>query len=126
MSWTAFFWILYGAGSTLFVIYLFRLGKSVASNKKELIQEEIQRMRTGQSDEVEMLHLVVAGGLTQSVAGDDAKRSYDQHIHQPDSDYVAVQSARSGENCLSDIPVGQGDSVVRADSESFWRAEKRS
>ena len=126
MSWAAFFWILYGAGSTLFVIYLFKLGKNVASNRKELIQEEIHRLRSGQSGEAGMLDPVVADKLTSSVAGNDAPRLQVQHIYQPDSDHVAVQVVRDGASRVINLRVGQGDSDTHADSERLSGTEKRS
>jgi hypothetical protein len=126
MSWAAIFWILYGAGSSLFVIYLFKLGKNVASNRKELVREEIQRLRSGQSDETGTVEPVVAGKLTQSVAGDDPTRLHVQQIYQPDSDHVAVQVVRDGANRVINLRVGQGDAVARANSESFSGTEKHS
>jgi len=118
MSWAAFFWILYGAGSTLFVIYLFRLGKSVASNRKELIQEEIERLRSGQTDEADVLLPLVAGGLTRSFAGEETQKLRVQNIFQPDNDHIAVQGVRNGSNCVINLAVGQGGNAARADSET--------
>ena len=118
MSWAAFFWILYGAGSTAFVIYLFKLGKSVASNRKELIQQEIARLRSGNTDEADVLLPLVAGGLTRSFAGEDTQKLRVQNIFQPDEDHVADQGVRDGTNCVINLPVGQGDHVAQPDSES--------
>ena len=122
MSWAAFFWILYGAGSTLFVIYLFRLGKSVASNRKELIQEEIQRLRSGQSDDADVLLPFVAGSVTRSFAGEETQKLRVQNVFQPDDGHIAVQGVRNGSNCVINLAVGQSDDAVRADSET--RAEQ--
>lgn len=123
MSWAAFFWILYGAGSTLFVVYLFRLGKNVASNRKELVQQEIQRMRSGYSDEAVVL-APLASGPIRSFAGDDTQRLRVQHIYQPDDDHVAVQGVREGEKCVINLPVRKDDGAARAGSESLSGKDK--
>jgi hypothetical protein len=123
MSWAAFFWILYGAGSTLFVIYLFKLGKNVASNRKELVQQEIQRMRSRYSDEAGVLESL-GSGVTRSFAGDDTQRLRVQHIYQPDGEHVAVQGVRDGEHCVINLPVGKGDGVARGGSNVLSGKEK--
>jgi len=118
MSWAAFFWILYGAGSTLFVVYLFRLGKNVASNRKELIQEEIARLRSGHADEADLLRPLVAGSFTRSFAGEDTQKLRVQNIFQPDDEHIAVQGVRNGVNCVINLSVGNKENSANADSES--------
>lgn len=118
MSWAAFFWILYGAGSTLFVVYLFRLGKSVASNRKELIQQEIARLRSGQIDETDVLKPLVGGSLTRSFAGEDTQKLRVQNIYQPDDEHIAVQGVRNGANCVINLCVGKNDMPAHAEIES--------
>ena len=46
MWWEEFFWVVYGVGSTLFVLFLFRLGNAVASNRHESIEQQSARPRS--------------------------------------------------------------------------------
>lgn len=118
MSWAAFFWILYGAGSTLFVVYLFKLGKSVASNRKQLIQEEIERLRSGQSDGADVLLPLATGSLTRSFAGEDTQKLRVQNIFQPDDEHIAVQGVRNGVDCVINLSVGKNETPPPASLEN--------
>ncbi len=126
MSWVAFFWILYGAGSTLFVIYLFKLGNRVASNRKELVRQEIERFRNGQSDDTGLLDPATTHSSSEDTAEYGNDRLHIQRIYQPDAEHVAVQGVRDGATCVINLPVGKGDGTLRPHPERCGSgAEKR-
>ena len=124
MSWAALFWIVYGVGSTLFVLYLFRLGKNVGSNRKELIQQEIERIRT---EEVKHSDTPVTNA-TRFVAAEKVSNHTDrmhvQRIFQPDTDHVSVQGMRDGMTCVINLPVGPACAAVHARSDLRPQAAK--
>lgn len=123
MSWAAVFWILYGVGSTLFVVYLFKLGNSVASNRKELVQQEIERIRRGQTDDVAE-PAAAARIVSCEQTPDSARRLHVERIFQPNDQYVAVQGVRDGSTCVINLPIGMAAGILADDSEASSRAEK--
>ena len=106
MSWAAVFWSLYGVGSTLFVVYLFRLGKSVVSHRDELSKEEIERhLRTAIGDTAQLAAFTVP--VESREPGSTAPgRLHVKRIFQPDDAYFAVQGERDGATCVINLPLG--------------------
>ena len=124
MSWAAVFWILYGVGSTLFVVYLFKLGNSVASNRKELVRQEIERIRRGETDDVTEPVTASARIVSREQAPDSASRLHVKRIFQPNDQYVAVQGVRDGSTCVINLPIGMAVGIPTDDPETRSRAEK--
>jgi hypothetical protein len=124
MSWAALFWIVYGVGSTLFVVYLFRLGKNVASNRKELVQQEIERMRNEEVGQVEPSAKRYAKLDSRETVSDPVNRVHVQRIFQPDTDHVSVQGVRAGMTCVINLPVGQACVGANTQPDYGIQAEK--
>jgi hypothetical protein len=142
MSWAAVFWILYGVGSTLFVVYLFRLGNSVVSSRDQLVEDEFQRnqlariddtARLGESaqldhisrldpmsqlDDTAQLAAIRAQVGPREPDSASAGRLHVERIFQPSDEYVAVQGVRNGATCVINLPVG----LLSADSQPSFRA----
>lgn len=106
MSWAAVFWILYGVGSTLFVIYLFRLGNSVVAHRDELPGEESGRPLQAGIDDTAQLAAFGPQNLPREPGSASTARLHVERIFQPNDDYVAVQGVRDGTTCVINLPVG--------------------
>lgn len=107
MSWAAVFWIIYGVGSTLFVIYLFRMGKNVAHNRKDLIRREFESMDGGHATADTDFATSLAAADTTELAPDPVSRLHVERIFQPDDHHVAVQGVRDGETCVINLPLDE-------------------
>ena len=108
MIWALIFWAVYGVGSTLFVVYLIKVGRSVASNQKELIQQELQRIRTEGADPAVSFAAEVAHAASRELASSQTSQLQVQRIYQPDSQHVVVQGVRDGSTCVVNLPIGSG------------------
>ena len=117
MWWAAVFWILYGVGSTLFVIYLFKLGKSVASNRRDLVEQKIVRLRTAGSARAEQSGPGWAGGETAESAPDHTKRLHVQRMFLHDDAGIAMRAVRSETACPNDLRIGQAVGMLHADTD---------
>ena len=106
MSWAAVFWILYGVGSTLFVVYLFRLGKSVVSHRDGLAGEEMERHQRMAIENTAQLAAFSAQAVSRDAGSTFPGRIHVERIFQPSDDYVAVQGVRDGATCVINLPVG--------------------
>ena len=106
MSWAAVFWILYGVGSTLFVVYLFRLGNSVVSPQDEFVEEQIERNKRLGIDDTAQLAALSLPVLSQEPGNVPNGRLRVERIFQPDDDYLAVQGVRDGATCVINLPIG--------------------
>jgi len=106
MSWAAVFWILYGVGSTLFVVYLFRLGNSVVTNHDQFAGEEIARNQRGGIDDTAQLAAFSLQGVSRETGGVSSGRLHVERIFQPNDDYLAVQGVRNGATCVINLPLG--------------------
>ncbi len=124
MSWAAVFWIVYGVGSTLFVVYLFKLGSSVASNRKELVRQEIERIRRGESGGAAEGAAVSTHIVSAAQKPGSASRLHVERIFQPNDDYVAVQGVRDGTTCVINLPIGMAVGMQAATSEASTRTGK--
>jgi len=111
MAWAAVFWILYGIGSTLFVVYLFRLGKSVVNDRDGLAGEEMKRQQRMAIENTMQLAAFSAQAVSR-----EPGRIRVERIFQPSDDYVAVQGVRDGATCVINLPVGmlESDASERA------------
>lgn len=124
VSWVALFWILYGVGSTVFVIYLFKLGRTVASNRRELVEQEIQSIRSEKLDEAEPGLKNGQTGFADETTVNQKVQLKVQRIFRPDSDHVAVQGVLNGASRVVNLPIGQHTSVSLADSRTIAPREK--
>lgn len=106
MSWAAAFWILYGVGSTLFVVYLFRLGNSVASNRDDLVRLHVGQMQQAEADEAPQMAATSAPVVFREADSASSSRLHVERIFQPGDNYVAVQGVRDGATCVINLPVG--------------------
>ena len=106
MSWAAVFWILYGVGSTLFVVYLFRLGNSVVSPQDEFVEEQIERNKRLGIDDTAQLAAISLPVLSREPGNLSNSRLHVERIFQPDDDYLAVQGVRDGATCVINLPIG--------------------
>jgi len=122
MSWAAAFWIVYGVGSTLFVIYLFWVGKNVASNRKELIERELKLMRGDEAPASSFVASVPAGDAESDTSRDPASRLRVQRIFQPDESHLAVQGTRNGATCVINLPIAE-TGVAEAETREQWSTE---
>ena len=105
MSWAAVFWIIYGVGSTLFMIYLFRMGRNVAHNRKDLIRGEFESMAGEHATADTGLASSLVKADTTASAPDPISRLHVERIFQPDDHHVAVQGVRDGETCVINLPL---------------------
>lgn len=123
MLWATVFWVLYGVGSTLFVVYLFKLGNSVASYRKELVRQEIEYIRREEIDDAEPA-VASARIVSREQTPGLASRLHVERIFQPNDQYVAVQGVRDGETCVINLPIDMAVGMLAADSEGNSRVEK--
>ncbi len=68
------FWAFYGVGSTLLVIYLFRVGINIASNQKQVLFQELQRIRSEGSDPAVSFAAEVAHAASRKRASGNTSR----------------------------------------------------
>ena len=124
MPWVAVFWIVYGVGSTLFVICLFRLGNAVASSRKELVRQEIERIRYEGSGKTAEPGPNMSYVASPSPVSDPANRLHVQRIFQLDDQHISVQAVRDGETRLINLPLGQAAGIPATDPDMSSRVEK--
>ena len=115
MIWALIFWVVYGVGSILFVVYLFKVGTSVASNQKQLIQQELQRIRAEGADPAVSFAAEVAHAASRGLVSGQSSQLQVQRIYQPDSQHVVVQGVRDGNTCVINLPIGLGAGVAAAE-----------
>jgi Arc/MetJ-type ribon-helix-helix transcriptional regulator len=106
MSWAAVFWILYGVGSTLFVVYLFRLGNSVVSNRDDLVRQHVAKMQQAEADNAPETAVTVAPIVFREADSAPSSRLHVERIFQRSDDDVAVQGVRDGATRVVNLPVG--------------------
>ena len=106
MSWAVVFWSLYGVGSTLFVVYLFRLGKSVVSHRDKLTEDEIGRHLRAAIDDTAQLAAFSVPAESREPGSKPSGRLHVERIFHPNDDYVSVQGVRDGATCVINFPVG--------------------
>lgn len=116
MAWAPVFWILYGVGSTLFVVYLFRLGKSVVNDRDGLAGEEMKKHQRMAIENTVQLAAFSAQAASRQPGSSLPGRIRVERIYQPSDDYVAVQGVRDGATCVINLPVGmlESDASERA------------
>ncbi|UCD67802.1 MAG: hypothetical protein JSW48_13405 [Betaproteobacteria bacterium] len=124
MNWALIFWAVYGVGSILFVVYLFRVGKSVASNQKEIIQRELRRIRAEGADPAVCFAAEVAHAASRGSASDQATQLQVQRIYQPDDQHVVVEGVRDGSTCIVNLPIGLGAGVAAVQTRESRSVEK--
>lgn len=124
MIWALMFWTVYGVGSTLFVVYLFKVGSSVASNQKQLIQQELQRMRTEGADPAVSFAAEVAHAASRGQVSGPTSQLQVQRIYQPDSQHVVVQGVRDGSTCVVNLPIGSGAGVAAVETRASRQVEE--
>ena len=124
MSWVAVFWILYGVGSTLFVVYLFKLGQTVASNRKELVQQEIERIRNEGAATPTGFNKVNTRAASPESGTDHTNRLHFQRVYQPDEAHVAIQGEHDGATCVLNLPVGEAAGLAQPDPIARSSVEK--
>lgn len=116
MIWALIFWVVYGVGSTLFVVYLFKVGRSVASNEKELIRQELERIRAEGADPAVSFAAEVAHAASRELVSGHTSQLQVQRVYQPDSQHVVVQGVRDGSTCVVNLPIGLGAGVAAAET----------
>ncbi|MGD2141026.1 MAG: hypothetical protein PVH25_11550 [Burkholderiales bacterium] len=124
MWWAVAFWIVYGVGSTFFVVYLFRLGRPVATNVGEPVHQEIERIRQSESCTPEP---PIPGNAHFSFCQsqqDPAERLHVERIYHPDAQYVAVQGVRNGTTCVINLPVGKAVDMLATEPQTGACTEK--
>ena len=124
MIWALIFWAVYGVGSVLFVIYLFKVGRSVASNQKQLIQQELQRIRAEGADPAVSFAAEVAHAASREMVAAQTRPLQVQRIYQADSQHVVVQGVRDGSTCVVNLPIGLGAGVAAVETLASRQAEK--
>ena len=124
MIWALMFWTVYGVGSTLFVVYLFKVGRSVASNQKQLIQQELQRIRTEGADPAVSFAAEVAHAASRELVSGHTSQLQVQRIYQPDSQHVVVQGVRDGSTCVVNLPIGSGAGVAAVETRASRQVEE--
>lgn len=115
MIWALIFWVVYGVGSILFVVYLFKVGRSVASNQKQLIQQELQRMRAEGADPAVSFAAEVAHAASRGLVSGHSSQLQVQRIYQADSQHVVVEGVRDGNTCVVNLPIGLGAGAAAAE-----------
>lgn len=126
MIWALIFWAVYGVGSTLFVVYLFKVGRSAASNEKELIRQELARMRAEGADPAVSFAAEVAHAASRELVSGNTSQLQVQRIYQPDSQHVVVQGVRDGNTCVVNLPIGLGAGVAAAETREPRQLRKAS
>ena len=124
MSWVAVFWILYGVGSTLFVVYLFKLGQTVASNRKELVQQEIERIRNEGAATPTGFNKGNRRAGSAEPETDHTNRLHFQRVYRPDEAHVSIQSEGDGATCALNLPVQQTAALAHPDPNARSSVEK--
>ncbi len=116
MIWALIFWAVYGVGSLLFVVYLFRVGRRVASNEKQLIEQELERMRAEGADPAVSFAAEVAHAASREQVYGHTSRLQVNRIFQADNAHVVVQGMRDGNPCVVNLPIGLGAGVAAAET----------
>ena len=124
MSWLAVFWIVYGVGSTLFVVCLFRLANTVASSRKELVRQEIERIRHEGASKTPEARAVISRAASPAPISEPANRLHVQRIFQLDDEHISVQAVRDGETCLINLPLGEAAGILATDPDMLSQVEK--
>lgn len=124
MIWALMFWTVYGVGSTLFVVYLFKVGRSVASNQKQLIQQELQRIRNEGADPAVSFAAEVAHAASRELVDGNTSQLEVQRIFRPDDQHVVVQGVRDGSTCVVNLPIGLGPGVAAVETRTSRQLEK--
>ena len=124
MIWALVFWAVYGVGSILFVVYLIKVGRRVASNQKEIIQQELQRIRVEGGDPTVSYAAELAHAASRELATGHTGKLQVQRIYQPDSQHVVVQGVRDGSTCVVNLPIGLGAGTAAVETNAARQAEK--